>query len=108
MDPSEPNEAGKANRRNHIRYPFVARAEIEEIPSGGRVFARVTEIGAGGCYLDTLNSLPKGTLVFVKIFTASDFFEHLQPWCTHNRTLGLDCHFKPSAEISSRHCTDGY
>jgi hypothetical protein len=43
--------------------------------SGFRIHARTTEISLNGCFLDMANPLPVGQRVFVKIFTASDYFE---------------------------------
>jgi PilZ domain len=65
----------KENRRSP-RYPFVARAEIGEVnDSGFRIHAQTTEISLNGCFLDMANPLPVGQQIFVKIFTASDYFE---------------------------------
>jgi hypothetical protein len=73
---SKPNEdERKEDRRQTPRFPFVANAEISETVSGTRILTRVTEISMHGCYLDMMNPLPKGTQVFVKIFTKTDFFE---------------------------------
>jgi hypothetical protein len=62
-------------RRRTPRYPFVASAEIVEMSSGARMFARVTELSLYGCYLDMVQPFPQGSRVFVKIYTQSDFFE---------------------------------
>jgi hypothetical protein len=43
--------------------------------SGTRIEARVTEIGLFGCYLETSNPLPEGTLIFVKIFKEASSIE---------------------------------
>jgi len=65
----------EADRRRTPRYPFVATAEIVEISSGTRMYARVSDLSLYGCYLDMSNPLPSGAHVFVKIFTDADFFE---------------------------------
>jgi hypothetical protein len=64
-----------ADRRRTPRYPFVATAEIAEVSSGTRMYARVSDLSLYGCYLDMSNPLPSGAHVFVKIFTDADFFE---------------------------------
>jgi hypothetical protein len=62
-------------RRRTPRYPFVATAELIEEASGTKMPSRVSELSLNGCYLDMTNPLPKGTPVFVKIFTKAEFFE---------------------------------
>jgi len=64
-----------AERRRVPRFPFVANAEIVDNNSKARMNARVSELSLYGCYVDTINPLPKGASVFIKIFTAVDFIE---------------------------------
>jgi hypothetical protein len=42
---------------------------------GTRTTARISDLSATGCYVDTINPLPHGTSVKVKIFTESHHFE---------------------------------
>ena len=62
-------------RRQVPRYPFIANADLVEERSDMRIATRVSELSAGGCYLDMMNPLPEGTLVRVKISAGADFFE---------------------------------
>jgi hypothetical protein len=62
-------------RRRMPRVPFVASAELLEVDTGTRMSAQVSELSLHGCYVDTLNPLPKGTSVYVKIFTQEYSFE---------------------------------
>ena len=64
-----------AERRRVPRFPFVASAEVVENNSTARMNARVSELSLYGCYVDTINPLPKGASVFIKIFTDEDFIE---------------------------------
>jgi len=64
-----------AERRRVPRFPFVASAEVVENNSTARMNARVSELSLYGCYVDTINPLPKGASVFIKIFTDVDFIE---------------------------------
>ena len=76
MTTSDPKgNRSEADRRRTPRYPFVATAEILEIGSGTKIYARVSDLSLYGCYLDMSNPLPSGAHVFVKIFTDTDFFE---------------------------------
>src|SRR5438477_30287 len=52
-------------RRRMPRVPFVASAELLEVDNGTRMNAQVSELSLHGCYVDTLNPLPKGTSVYV-------------------------------------------
>lgn len=56
-----------AERRTHPRYPCTAAAEITDFSSGARISARTSDIGRGGCYVDTINPFPVGTSVKVRL-----------------------------------------
>lgn len=49
--------------RTTPRFAFIADAEIE----GMKNSARVSELSARGCYIDSINTLPKGTEVRFRI-----------------------------------------
>jgi len=63
------------NRRRVPRFPFVASVELIEERTSAKMNARVTELSLYGCYLDTVNPLPAGTMVSLKIFTETEYFE---------------------------------
>jgi len=63
------------NTRRQPRYPFIASAELLEESSGSRMSSRISDLSLGGCYVDTINPLPDGTVVHLKIFTATHSFE---------------------------------
>jgi hypothetical protein len=50
-------------RRTTPRFTFIAEAEVMGL--GGR--SRVSELSARGCYVDTINPLPKETPVRLRI-----------------------------------------
>ena len=62
-------------RRRSPRFAFIAAAEIHEENNGSQLSARVSDISATGCYVDTINPLPGGTAVRVKIFNETQSFE---------------------------------
>jgi len=68
---SAPEEKKRAVRR----CPLVASAEVTERDSQTQLSARVSEIGLGGCYVDTLGPFPDGTLVHVRIRRDGGAFE---------------------------------
>jgi hypothetical protein len=64
-----------AKRRSVRRCTLVASAEVTELHSGTQLSARTSELGIGGCYVDSLNPFPKGTLVGLRILRDQGVFE---------------------------------
>ena len=62
-------------RRKSNRIPFIASAEVLSESAGTRLSARVSDLSADGCYVDTINPLVDGTPVRVKILTDAQIFE---------------------------------
>lgn len=54
-------------RRNALRYQITVAAEVIELISGTRFSTRTTDVGPGGCFVDTLMPLPIGSSVRVKL-----------------------------------------
>jgi hypothetical protein len=69
------NPASPARRRAVRRCQLVASAEVTERDSQTQLSARVSEIGLGGCYVDTLSPFPDGTLVHIRIIRDGGAFE---------------------------------
>ena len=63
------------NQRGARRFPFIAAAEVLAEHTGSRMSARISDLSVSGCYVDTINPLPDGTLVKVKIITETQIFE---------------------------------
>ena len=64
-----------AKRRSVRRCLLFASAEVTESHSGAPLSARTSEMGLGGCYVDTLNPFPEGTLVGLRILRDKGVFE---------------------------------
>ena len=62
-------------QRGAPRFPFIASAEVLAESTGSRLSARISDLSVSGCYVDTINPLPDGTLVRLKIFTETQIFE---------------------------------
>jgi hypothetical protein len=62
-------------QRRAPRFPFIASAEVLAETTGSRMSARISDLSVAGCYVDTINPLPDGTLVQVRIFTDTHTFE---------------------------------
>src|SRR2546422_9130392 len=63
-----------AERRSVPGYRFMARAMFTELSSGTRLAARTSELGLNGCYIDTLELFPIGTLVHLRILKDNGVF----------------------------------
>ena len=63
-----------ADRRTHPRYEFVAAVEVVAAESGARIETRVRDLSQQGCYVDTSNPLPLGTVTDVRIRKGAQLF----------------------------------
>jgi len=54
------------DRRDAQRLPLIIAVEVVELASGARLAARTSDVSRTGCYVDTLNPTPTGTVVRVK------------------------------------------
>src|SRR6266403_84588 len=64
-----------ADRRAHPRYEFTAAVEVIAAESGARIETRVRDLSQQGCYVDTNNTLPLGTVTDVRIKKGAQLFE---------------------------------
>ena len=55
------------DRRSSDRHMFTASAEVVDLNSGARFSTRTTDLGPGGCFVDTLVPLPVGARVHVGV-----------------------------------------
>jgi hypothetical protein len=69
------SSASPDKKRAVRRCQLVASAEVTEREAQTRISARVSEIGLGGCYVDTLSPFPTGTLVQIRIIRDGGAFE---------------------------------
>ncbi len=54
-------------RRTSPRYPFTATCDATEPKSGAKIIGRTSDLGRGGCYIDTIGPFPPGTNLVVRI-----------------------------------------
>lgn len=64
-----------ADRRGAPRYPLILVADVSESTNGSKIFARTSDVSRTGCYLDTLNPIPKGTGIQLRLIRGSEAFE---------------------------------
>lgn len=75
----------ESERRGSPRYPFFASAELTESTSGTLSKASTSDLGSNGCFLDTINPLPAGTVINIQItyrgqvFAAGGAVAHSHP-----------------------------
>lgn len=62
-------------RRAHVRYPFTAAADVLDTISGTRLSARCSDLGFGGCFIDTTSPFPVGTAVIVRLTMEQKSFQ---------------------------------
>jgi hypothetical protein len=68
--------AGAATERRHTaRHIFTATAEVVELKTGARFSTRTTDLGPGGCFVDTLVPFPVGSMVRVSLHKGKNTFE---------------------------------
>src|ERR1700733_9584495 len=60
-------EAADSERRINDRHPFTASADVVELASGARFSTRTTDLGPGGCFVDTIVPFPIGAEVRITI-----------------------------------------
>src|SRR6202790_2407843 len=63
-----------ADRRSHPRYKFLASGEVVAPESGARIETRIRDLSQQGCYVDTNNALPLGTVTDVRITKGTQLF----------------------------------
>ena len=61
-------------RRSAPRHAMVLAAEVVEVPRGAKLNARIADISLTGCYVDTLNPVPKGSEVRVRLTHGTETF----------------------------------
>jgi hypothetical protein len=66
---------GEADRRNADRHSITASAEVVELGSGARFSTRTTDLGPGGCFMDTMVPFPVGANVRVSVHKGKTQFE---------------------------------
>jgi PilZ domain len=72
---SESPATKEAERRGGDRHLVIASAEVVELSSGARFATRTTDLGPGGCFVDTLTPFPVGSKVRVTVYKSNSHFE---------------------------------
>lgn len=90
-----PISAGLAprERRAHPRYPFSPGAEVIDVSSGARLSARISDIGRGGCYADSISPFVLGRNVKLSITKDTDSFVALAKVVFSSGGMGMGLMF---------------
>src|SRR5579872_3281508 len=54
-------------RRTTARYPFTATCDATEPKSHAKIIGRTSDLGRGGCFIDTIGPFPVGTVLVIRI-----------------------------------------
>src|ERR1700688_4536643 len=96
----EPPKSEAPEKRAQVRYPFTAAAEIYELRSQTRVSGRCSDLGAGGCYIDTLSPFAVGAVVRIRMKHDTREFEAAAVVAYAHVSMGMGLAF---TEIKREH-----
>ena len=68
-------ESAVHERRRDVRYPFTSAVEVVVRETQTRIQGRTSDLSRGGCYLDTANSFPAGSIVMIRLTKDNCTFE---------------------------------
>jgi PilZ domain-containing protein len=84
-------------KRSGPRYPLVLSAEVIELPRGAKLTARTSDMCRTGCYLDTLNPIPKGSKVRIRVTHHQEIFEAVGCVVYASPSMGMGVTFEDVA-----------
>src|SRR6202522_4769165 len=88
----------EAERRAAERHMFTAGAEVIELKSGARFSTRATDLGPGGCFVDTVCPFPVGSNVRVTLQKAKTTFQTAGTVVYSQHGLGMGISFDDQDE----------
>ena len=68
---SESGPRDPSERRKSRRFALSASADILELSTRTRLAGRASDLGVGGCYVDTVSPFPVGTSVMIKLVSGN-------------------------------------
>ena len=90
------------DRRDAQRSPLIIAVEVVEVDSGTRLAARTSDVSRTGCYIDTLNPTPTGTVVRVKFSHNGEALDLLARIVYVSPRLGMGVRFDESITPEQR------
>jgi hypothetical protein len=88
-----PSAVQDSERRGNDRVQFTIAAEVVELSSGARFTTRTTDVGPGGCFVDTTVPFPVGTGVQVRLKHAKTTFDAMGSVVYSQTGLGMGISF---------------
>ncbi len=92
----------ESDRRAGNRHLFTASAEVVELTSGARFATRTTDLGPGGCFIDTTNPFPVGAKVRVSIRKGKNQFNTTGTVVYSQQGIGMGISFNGLDEAQQR------
>jgi hypothetical protein len=83
----------RAGRRAPAFCSFGPSVEVTESRSGARLRGYMTDLGTQGCYVQTSNPFPVGTLVRLRLVNGRGSLETAARVCHSQPTLGMGLAF---------------
>jgi len=62
-------------KRKAPRYALILAAEVIDVARGTRVSGRTSDVSRLGCYIDTLNPVPRSSEIQLRITRRGEVFE---------------------------------
>src|SRR5205085_7234075 len=84
------------DRRSAPRYPLILSAEVSAKVDGATLAGRTADVSSTGCYIDTLNPIPAGSAVRVRLQHENEFFEADARVVYVSPGLGMGLAFSPT------------
>jgi PilZ domain len=81
-------------RRMGNRHMFTAAAEVVELASGARFSSRTTDVGPGGCFIDTTVPFPVGSKLQLTLQRGDTAFQSLGTVVYSQNGLGMGVAFE--------------
>ena len=85
-------------RRTRKRYPFTAIVEAEELGSGVRIIASSSELGMGGCYVETISPFPVESTVKLHLIKEKTSFDVVAKVVHSETRMGMGLFFSRAEE----------
>jgi PilZ domain len=89
----------ETERRGNARHMFTAAAEVIELRSGARFSTRTTDLGPGGCFVDTVCPFPVGSKLRVTLQKAKTTFQTGGTVVYSQMGLGMGISFDDHDEV---------
>ena len=96
-----------AERRGHARFAISASVEAVELQSKARICGRTSDLGLGGCYVDTISSFPVGAIVKMRLTNQDQYFETKAKVVLSSVGMGMGMMFM-SAGQDQLHILEGW